>query len=822
VKLVDACSHLFVDEAHHLGAATWQQIQDEFAGKPVVQFTATPFREDGRHLGGRVIYSFPLGEAQAQGFFAPINFISVLDLDDHDHAVAERAVQQLREDLAIGHDHLIMARVQRIGRAADLLTIYEQLAGDFHPVVLHSTLPAKERHAALAAVDARNSRIVICVNMLGEGFDLPSLKIAAIHDAHKSLGVTLQFVGRFARTSGTNLGDATVVVGRPQRGFDPRLRRLYAEDADWNKLVRDLSEGVVAKKQELSDFEAAFGSLPDEVAMHSLLPRMSTVVYRSESVEWEPLAALEVFPEESLLTSPIAINKKDGVSWFVTEHRREVKWGELRTVEEVSHDLYVLYFDRTRKLLYVNSSNTASHHEDLARAVAGANAVRITGENVYRVMAQVKRLVPTNVGLLDIRNRSRRFSMHVGADVSEGFPVAEAQTKTKTNIFAYGYEDGERVSVGASLKGRIWSYRVANTLKEWVDWCDHIGAKLIDSGISVDEVMKDFIRPAAVETRPPYVPLALEWPWQVFANMSDELRISHSDKAWPVIDVELRIIDHSDSGPIRFEVRTDDWSVIYAATLGGGEMKFAAEGPDATVITARTSISLTDFLNKNGLSIFFDQEAMVTASALLLKPERDLAPFDRAKLVAVDWTGIKLNVESQGPTRRADSVQARMIRHVLDQSSWDVVLDDDGTGEVADIVALRVDGDTLHICLTHCKYVHGGKPRAQVSDLYEVCGQAQKSVIWKRSPSALMDYLISRERKRLKRGAPTGFMKGDIARLYELADQAPQLRRQFEVTIAQPGLSVGSVSNAQLNLLAATEVYVFEAAGGPFNVCCSP
>ena len=28
------------------------------------------------------------------------------------------------------------------------------------------------------------------------------------------------------------------------------------------------------------------------------------------------------------------------------------------------------------------------------------------------------------------------FSLHVGADVSEGFPVAEAQSKTKTNIFA--------------------------------------------------------------------------------------------------------------------------------------------------------------------------------------------------------------------------------------------------------------------------------------------------------------------------------------------------------------------------------------------------
>src|SRR5919199_3892037 len=123
-------------------------------------------------------------------------------------------------------------------------------------------------------------------------------------------------------------------------------------------------------------------------------------------------------------------------------------------------------------------------------------------------MAHLARLVPTNVGVLDVRNRARRFSMHVGADVTEGFPVAEAQTKTKTNIFAYGYEDGRRVSVGASLKGRVWSYRVADTLKEWVDWCDHVGGKLTDETITVDEVMRNFIRPHVVEERPALVALA--------------------------------------------------------------------------------------------------------------------------------------------------------------------------------------------------------------------------------------------------------------------------------------------------------------------------
>jgi superfamily II DNA or RNA helicase len=70
--LLGACSHLFVDEAHHVAASTWSAIREEFAEKPVVQFTATPFREDGRHLQGRIVYSFPLREAQSQGYFSSI------------------------------------------------------------------------------------------------------------------------------------------------------------------------------------------------------------------------------------------------------------------------------------------------------------------------------------------------------------------------------------------------------------------------------------------------------------------------------------------------------------------------------------------------------------------------------------------------------------------------------------------------------------------------------------------------------------------------------------------------------------------------------
>jgi hypothetical protein len=61
--------------------------------------------------------------------------------------------------------------------------------------------------------------------------------------------------------------------------------------------------------------------------MRSLLPRMSTVVYRTNLTDWDPTAILEAFPADRLLTYPIAINQVQRVAWFVSESRTAVQWG---------------------------------------------------------------------------------------------------------------------------------------------------------------------------------------------------------------------------------------------------------------------------------------------------------------------------------------------------------------------------------------------------------------------------------------------------------------------------------------------------------------
>ena len=82
---------------------------------------------------------------------------------------------------------------------------------------------------------------IICVDMLGEGFDFPNLKIAAIHSPHKSLASTLQFIGRFARTNAFNIGTAKFIALNDEE-LEIENNRLYASDAVWQDMIIDMSE----------------------------------------------------------------------------------------------------------------------------------------------------------------------------------------------------------------------------------------------------------------------------------------------------------------------------------------------------------------------------------------------------------------------------------------------------------------------------------------------------------------------------------------------------------------------------------------------------
>lgn len=127
-KLTSECTHLIVDEAHHVTASTWARIKSQFRDKSVFQFTATPFRSDGSRVEGKIIFNYPLKRAQEEGYFKPIIFHPVREFveEKSDEAIAKQAILLLREDLENGLDHIVMARASSMKRAKDIFNIYSK------------------------------------------------------------------------------------------------------------------------------------------------------------------------------------------------------------------------------------------------------------------------------------------------------------------------------------------------------------------------------------------------------------------------------------------------------------------------------------------------------------------------------------------------------------------------------------------------------------------------------------------------------------------------------------------------------------------------
>ncbi|GGC85653.1 DEAD/DEAH box helicase [Chelatococcus reniformis] len=325
-QMAARASALFIDEAHHIGAPTWARFRGLFTDRepplPIVQFTATPFREDGRRVDGEFIYIYPLKKAQAEGYFKPIRFEAVFGLDqaDADLAIAEKLGEVLKGDLTAGLNHLAMARCQTIARANDLQQLYSVLYPELRPVIVHSQQSVRERRDNLAALRRCDSRIIVCVDMLGEGFDLPELKIAALHDPHKSIAVTIQFVGRFTRQD-PRLGDATVIANTGVDDIDRSLAKLYAEDADWNALVEALSTAKIDRQVRRADmFKGFVGDLSD-IPLQTLEPKMNAVVYRTSCDGWEPLRAEDLYNPGVYLG--MKVNPHQRVAIFVTRSEEQ-------------------------------------------------------------------------------------------------------------------------------------------------------------------------------------------------------------------------------------------------------------------------------------------------------------------------------------------------------------------------------------------------------------------------------------------------------------------------------------------------------------------
>lgn len=419
-------------------------------------------------------------------------------------------------------------------------------------------------------------------------------------------------------------------------------------------------------------------------------------------------------------------------------------------------------------------------------------------------------------------------STHAGSDIKEGISRASTNNRVKSNLFTRGYEEGEKMTIGASHKGRIWSHRIAKDIPEWFEWCKHIGKKLLNSSILTEKILEQTIIPEVIHERPNLVPLTIDWSPDFYAKSDEAILIEIGNKIEAFYLAELAITTFTDTGSLGFCIRLESEKIDYEIIFNDNSVEYIPMGhTEANIIISDEKAPLSEWFQENYYPIITFEDTSELRYNEMCRSNQERKPYDASKINCWNWNNVDLRKESQ---YKADASNNTLIlrknsiqRKVIDSFTHnnDVVFDDDGAGEIADIVTLKVSGDNLLINLFHCKYSKSETAGVRVGDLYEVCGQAQKSVFWRNEIPRLFQRLRLREQQRQKSYNLSRFEKGNLQKLEELRRRSRFLHPKFHIYIVQPGLAASNISPPILDLLGATELYLLETFNVPLKVIAS-
>lgn len=832
--LTNGCTDLIVDEAHHIAADTWTEIRDRFLSekKRILQFTATPFRQDRKRVDGKIIFNYRLGDAQEADYYRPIHLQTVEEYGSQnarDRAIANAAVAALRRDRNdLRLDHLLMARTDGRVRANAVVEIYRRLAPEFRPVVVYSGAGqnAANRDALEKLLDRspQGSRIVVCVDMLGEGFDLPNLKIAALHDAHKSLAITLQFVGRFTRTGNwEQIGEATVIANVADPQTESKLAALYAEGADWDKLIRRLSEDQIGAELQLQEVILGLkesGTLASQLSLWNLRPPLSVQFFRTTCNTWNPIEYRSILRKESETWH--ALNANENILVAVVQRAANVNWGNYQNVRDQIFDLLILHWNPDSHMLAVFSSDYHAYKTDvLAKLITDDQTHLVSGPPIFNILNNVE--LPLVKSLGSSRMGAISFTSYFGPNVTEGLASIEKSEAELNNIACLGYEDGERVLWGCTQKkGKVWQVR-SGSISEWLQWVKSTWDK-VDSDTAGTNVTTDFLRPQRLTAPHASHPISAQWGEQVQTRITDNQSLIFGDHKVPVIFVDLNIVNIEEDGAIIFELSSGEVFARYrlrvAAALAGGYAHEHVDGPSVQFkVGNQESVDLIEYLKRDPIIVRY-ADGTYSYNCYHIAPNLTGSIFDRDRLEVWDWTGIPLNQESMTIAGKTDTIQYRAYEHIVGE--FDVIFNDDGPGESADLVCLKdVDERTIRLCLVHCKGAYGGRVSQDIRNFYVVCGQAQKNITARHMGiSKLARDLQRRHEAWFARGA-SRFVKGGMQELAYFKEKARRSNIEFETILVQPGASVQTITEDSLRLLATTELYLSKTTHAAFRVVVS-
>ena len=714
-----------------------------------------------------------------------------------------------------------MVRTDRKTRAHELAQIYAEHT-ELRLLPLNSDHSL--RHATTVIRRLREGTLdgIITVNMLGEGFDFPRLKIAAIHAPHRSLAATLQFIGRFARTAGQNLGAATFLAVPDD--IEIERRRLFEAGAAWQELVENLNAEQIEREANIRNVLETFDPEEEpaadltELSLHSLEPYHHVKIYRAQPPI--DLHADLAIPGSVVVYHSVS-DTQDAAVW-ITRERSAARWSRDGRIVDVRHGLFVVHYHNATQLLFICASNrSAGLYDHIARRLMDGEPRILSLARINRALNGLQSLEFFNVGMRNrvLGNQTESYRIITGPSADRAILPSDARLFHRGHCYGRGETGGNDVTIGLSSASKVWSNR-SSQIPDLIAWCAELARRIEADAVPVTGGGLDHLSPGEeVDQLPPGI-FRADWDYDIYRNPRvAELRVDGGNATVQLLDLDIEIErEECTDSRVALVFRTDE--VAFRATFSFETERLFESGTNdgiaVNVAAGNRTIPLIEFLNEYPLC-FYTEDLSLLKGSDLYRPfeEEERRPFSADQIAIVRWEDEGVDPQHEfGLARNGLRSIHDFVKGQLTGSPASVVYCDHGSGEVADFVVFAEQDGHVVVSLFHCKSASGGVPGDRVGDAYEVCGQAIKSVVYA-DPARLIGRIAGRYERQ---AGVARFARGDRNILRGLLQAYGRARFKFEVVVVQPGIARDQLSPRIAHLLSATNDYIVRGGFAPLRV----
>lgn len=770
-----------IDEAHHVPASTWQQILLNLKGRCHVLFTATPFRLDRKEISGEIIFDYPLSQAYKDGIFGEIEFVPVEEEGNKDLSIAKKAEEVLQNDRNEGYEHYLMIRTDSKKNATALETLYSKNTSlrlkKIDSSVSHSVVKMTLEKLHQGELDG-----IICVDMLGEGYDFPNLKIAAIHSPHKSLASTLQFIGRFARTNATNIGTAKFIAANDEE-LQIENTALYSKDAVWQDMIIGMSEGrnqqEVDDRKYYKDFSGRDISVLDNVPLQAIKPNCHDKIYRVSDFDINGH-----FPAVCNVANRVFRNEADNTVIGIGLDYESPLWMCNGEKINLSYMLYIIHYQKETQLLHIYSpKHSETVYEELVSSFCSSYE-QVPKANMHRVLGNMEGFEIFNSGLLNMQSdNGESYRISAGSDVSSAIDADTGRLYAAGHAFckATDKETQEVSTIGYSSASKVWSSTYLG-LREYIQWFDKIGKKVINQDIKVktNTNFDNLQQPMVLEKYPDNI-FYCDYNGNTYSSTPHVLL--STGKFVPLVDCQVKVINVTeDKKSITLEISHEFFETKVRCSIQG---KYTPANTVISIKSGKGKITLHDYLTDNPLIFRTLDDA--TIQGIDYYPgnyKGDI--FDNGFIEAIDWkalrTDISLEFNKEGDTS-SRSIHEVLKEILLADKKYKYVVYDHGSGEIADFITIFEEENRILVSLYHVKKMSGRNYNSTVGDIYEVCGQAIKSITWFSVKGKLPQKIVQRHK-----AGRCELLKGDYDQMLSDLRSSDHFVRG-EIVVVQPSVS---------------------------------